>query len=56
MEIHVSSTQQDKVFFKYDFDEAYSELNITNSFQMKRRLRKPKTNALTEADIVLGHP
>ncbi|KAJ8721002.1 hypothetical protein PYW08_006467 [Mythimna loreyi] len=27
MEVHVSSSEKDKVFFKYDFDEAYSELN-----------------------------
>lgn len=53
MEIHVSSSQQDKVFFKYDFDEAYSELNISNSFQTKRRGRKPKTDALIE-DTVLA--
>jgi hypothetical protein len=52
MEIHVSSSQHDIVSFKYDFDAPYSELNILNSFQTKRRMQKPRTDTLTEDSVL----
>lgn len=52
MDVYVTLSQTGKVYFKYDFDEQYLELDTLHSTQNRRQGRKSKPGSPTE-DIAL---